>query len=48
MVWEKWQAAAELQTAMLAGGASASPIALTEKAVRHYRRKVAANSRRLA
>lgn len=46
MVSEKWAAAAELQTQLLASG-SGDPLSATRSAVRHYRTKVAANSRRL-
>ena len=47
MLTEKWQAAAEIQTELLARGPDASPEATTRRTIAHYRRKVAANHRRL-
>ncbi len=47
MLSEKWQAAAELQADLLTGGPAASPAAATRRTLAHYRRKVAANHRRL-
>jgi len=47
MVSEKMQAAYELQMAMMTGQLGASPLAGTRKVIRHYRRKVKANKRRL-
>lgn len=47
MLTEKWQAAAEVQTDLLARGASASPATATRRSLAVYRRKVAANDRRL-
>ena len=47
MLSEKWQAAAELQVDLLTRGPSASPVANTRRTLTHYKRKVAANDRRL-
>jgi len=47
MLTEKWHAAAELQTELLAYGPNASPVATTRRTLAHYKRKVAANGRRL-
>jgi hypothetical protein len=47
MLTEKWQAAAEIQTDLLARGANASPATATRRSLAVYRRKVAANDRRL-
>ena len=47
MMTEKWQAAAEIQADLLSRGATASPAATTRRTLAHYRRKVAANDRRL-
>jgi hypothetical protein len=47
MLSEKWQSAAELHADLLARGASASPVATTRRTLTHYKRKVAANDRRL-
>lgn len=47
MVSEKMQAAFELQTAMITGQLGATPLAGTRKVLRHYRRKVKANRKRL-
>lgn len=47
MLSEKWQAAVELQADLLAHGAKASPLATTARSLALYRRKVAANNRRL-
>ena len=47
MVSEKVQSLFELHTAMLAGGLGASPLAGTNKVLRHYRGKVKANQQRL-
>ena len=47
MVSEKVQAAFELQVALMTGGLGTDPVATTRKAVRHYRRKVKANRKRL-
>jgi len=47
MLSEKWQAAAELQADLLTRGASASPVTTTRRTLTHYKRKVAANDRRL-
>lgn len=48
MLSEKVQAAVELQTRFMTGAVGLSPLAATQGFVSHYRRKVAANSRRLA
>lgn len=47
MLSEKWQAATEIQTDLLTHGPNASPVATTRRALAHYKRKVAANDRRL-
>ncbi len=47
MMTEKWQAAAELHADLLPRGAAANPLASSRRAVALYRRKVAANARRL-
>ena len=47
MVSEKMLAAFELQLAMMTGGLGATPLAGTHKVIRHYRRKVKANRKRL-
>ncbi|NIJ22107.1 hypothetical protein FHS95_003818 [Sphingomonas naasensis] len=47
MVSEKMQAALELQTAMVTGQLGNTPLASTRKTIRHYRRKVKANRKRL-
>jgi hypothetical protein len=47
MLSEKWQAAAEIQADLLARGPSVSPVAATRRTLTHYKRKVAANDRRL-
>ena len=47
MLMEKWQAAAEIQTDLLSRGANASPASATRRSLAVYRRKVAANDRRL-
>ena len=47
MVSEKMQAAYELQMAMMSGQMGASPLAGTRKIIRHYRKKVKANRKRL-
>ncbi len=48
MVTEKALAAIELQTRFLTGAIGSSPLAATQASVSHYRRKVAANRRRLS
>ena len=45
---EKIGAGLELQTALPSAGAGLTPLSGTRKALRHYRRKVAANRRRLS
>ena len=47
MVAEKMQAAIELQTALVTGQLGGDPLAGARKTIRHYRRKVKANRRRL-
>ena len=47
MLAEKMQAAFELQTAMMFGQLGTTPLAGTRKVIRHYRRKVKANRKRL-
>ena len=47
MVSEKVQAALELQTALMTGKLGMTPLSGTQGVLRHYRRKVAANRRRL-
>lgn len=47
MVSEKMQSAFELQAAMLRGQLGTTPLAGTTKVLRHYRRKVKANRKRL-
>ena len=47
MLSEKWQAATEIQADLLTRGAGASPVATTRRALAVYKRKVAANDRRL-
>ena len=48
MVSEKVSAAMELQTALVGEGARLTPLGGTQTALRHYRRKVAANRARLS
>lgn len=49
LMWsEKIEAAAEWQIAWLTGGLGTTPLSGTRGTVRHYRRKVRANRRRLA
>ena len=48
MVSEKMQSAFELQMAMMTGQLGATPLAGTRKVIRHYRRKVKANRKRLS
>lgn len=47
MLTEKVRAAAELQTRLLTGAFGLEPLGVIEGATKHYRRKVAANRRRL-
>ena len=47
MLSEKMDSAFELQSAWMTGQLGASPVAGTRKVIRHYRRKVNANRRRL-
>lgn len=47
MVSEKVQAAIELQAALMTGKLGMTPLSGTQGVLRHYRRKVAANRRRL-
>ncbi|PCD03287.1 hypothetical protein COC42_02450 [Sphingomonas spermidinifaciens] len=48
MVSEKIAAITELQMRYLTGGMGTTPLAAGQNTVRHYRRKVAANRRRLS
>jgi hypothetical protein len=48
MVSEKVVAAFELQAIALTGGLGLTPLSAASKTLRHYRRKVRANQRRLA
>lgn len=47
MVSEKLTAGLELQAALVTGRLGTTPLATTHRTVQHYRRKVAANRRRL-
>jgi len=47
MLSEKMQSAFELQSAMMTGQLGANPLAGTNKVIKHYRRKVKANRKRL-
>jgi hypothetical protein len=47
MMLEKLDSAVELQTALVTGRLGATPLASTQKTLRHYRRKVKANRKRL-
>ncbi len=48
MIAEKMQAAWEMQLGLLTGRFGATPLARTQKTIRHYRRKVVANRQRLS
>ncbi len=48
MLSEKVQSAIELQTALMTGRLGTTPLASTRKTLRHYRRKVKANRKRLS
>lgn len=48
MVSEKIAAITELQIRYLTGGMGSTPLAASQRTVQHYRRKVAANRRRLS
>ena len=48
MVSEKLASVFEMQTALVTGGLGAGPAVATSKVIRHYRRKVRANQRRLS
>lgn len=48
MVSEKIAAITELQMRYLTGGMGTTPLAASQRTVQHYRRKVAANRRRLS
>jgi hypothetical protein len=48
MLSEKWQAAVEVQSDLLVRGPGATPVIATRRALAHYRRKVAANDKRLS
>lgn len=47
MLAEKVQAAVELQTRFMTGAVGMTPLGVTQGVLKHYRKKVAANSRRL-
>jgi len=47
MVTEKVRAAIELQTRLITGALGTTPLRATQGTLKHYRRKVAANKRRL-
>lgn len=47
MLAEKVQAAVELQTRFMTGAVGMTPLGMTQGVLKHYRKKVAANSRRL-
>ena len=47
MVTEKVRAAIELQTRVMTGTLGMTPLGATQRTLKHYRRKVAANKRRL-
>lgn len=47
MVNEKIRAMIELQTKMMTGSLGSTPLANTRGVLKHYRRKVAANNKRL-
>ena len=47
MITEKFQAGLELQARLAAPGLGLTPLAGTQTTLRHYRRKVAANKKRL-
>ncbi|WP_315759864.1 hypothetical protein [Sphingomonas sp. Y38-1Y] len=47
MVSEKMTALMELQWRFMTGGMGSTPLAASQRTVQHYRRKVAANRRRL-
>lgn len=47
MIAEKMASIVELQTAMMTGGLGMTPLAGSQAVLRHYKRKVAANRRRL-
>jgi len=48
MLSEKWQAAAEIHADLMVRGPGSTPVAATRRALAHYKRKVAANDRRLS
>jgi hypothetical protein len=48
MVTEKIRAGIELQTRLLTGALGVTPLGATQSTLKHYRRKVAANNRRLS
>jgi len=48
LMWsEKMQSAFELQSALMTGRLGTTPLAGTHKVLKHYRRKVKANRKRL-
>ena len=48
MVTEKVCAAIELQTRLMTGALGVTPLGATQGTLKHYRRKVSANNRRLS
>jgi hypothetical protein len=48
MCLEKFTALVELQASLLLGSLGATPVAAAKETLKHYRRKVAANRRRLS
>lgn len=48
MMTEKVRAAIELQTRLMTGALGVTPLGATQGTLKHYRRKVAANNRRLS
>ena len=48
MIEEKFRAAVELQTKLVAGALQTTPHAAVDRTLKHYRRKVRANRRRLS
>lgn len=48
MVAEKVRALIELQTKMMTGALGTTPLSSTQATLKHYRRKVAANKKRLS
>jgi len=48
MITEKVRAAIELQTRLMTGALGVTPLGATQGMLKHYRRKVSANNRRLS